>query len=281
MRWGRFATFVSLGFTAATWASHEIGRRAVWAGINNPPPYQYEVPVTVVIPALNEEKYLPYLLQSLEHSTARPSEIIVCDSHSNDRTPEIALEFGAKVIDCPLGRELHPDWPEGPDLWCSGIAEARNIGGRLAKNDLILFTDADTAFTPTAIERMLEKLKPGVSLVHPRQVMYDEWGLYGLWQGVTGNLLQGWYGPSRTQLVRKADFEKVGGFRHMWREDRDFAFRVADLYGGRNSIVLALDAVVGTSSRRWRKEGPSRSWRQHQVRMVEPFSPAPATLSAT
>lgn len=50
--------------------------------------------ISVVINTLNEERNLPYALRSV-----RPwaDEIIVVDMHSDDRTVEIAREYGAKV----------------------------------------------------------------------------------------------------------------------------------------------------------------------------------------
>lgn len=52
------------------------------------------VPLSVVINTLNEERNLPFALRSV-HSWA--DEIVVCDMHSEDRTVEIAREFGATV----------------------------------------------------------------------------------------------------------------------------------------------------------------------------------------
>lgn len=52
------------------------------------------VPVTVVIPTLNEEANLPDALSSVSWA----AEIIVVDSNSIDATAEIASEHGAKVV---------------------------------------------------------------------------------------------------------------------------------------------------------------------------------------
>ncbi|MFZ5443815.1 MAG: glycosyltransferase family 2 protein [Myxococcota bacterium] len=52
------------------------------------------VPVSVVINTLNEERNLPYALRSVRWA----AEVVVCDMHSDDRTAEIAREFGARVV---------------------------------------------------------------------------------------------------------------------------------------------------------------------------------------
>lgn len=51
--------------------------------------------ISVVINTFNEEKNLPYALRSVR---AWADEIIVVDMHSEDRTIEIAREYGAKVF---------------------------------------------------------------------------------------------------------------------------------------------------------------------------------------
>ncbi|MFO0991226.1 MAG: glycosyltransferase family 2 protein [Hyphomicrobiales bacterium] len=52
------------------------------------------IPITVIVPVRNEEANLPRCLVRLD----RFSEVIVLDSSSTDRTPEIARHFGARYI---------------------------------------------------------------------------------------------------------------------------------------------------------------------------------------
>ena len=54
-----------------------------------------DLPVTVVVPVLNEEKNLPICLSRL----GRFAKVVVVDSGSTDRTVEIAREHGAEVVD--------------------------------------------------------------------------------------------------------------------------------------------------------------------------------------
>jgi len=255
---------LAAGIAGLSWVAHELGRREVLAALEGPPPSQKRVALSVVIPAYNEERYLPLLLRSLQNQTMVPDEVIVADS-STDRTPEIAREFGARVIRTPTWEELGV--ADGPGAWASGVAEARNRGARIARHDLLLFVDADCIFSHHAMERMLAWLDPKASVVHPRQVLYDHAGAGAVLETWTHNWLCGYYWPTRVQLVRKRDWERVGGFRRMYREDIDFAKRVASLYGGRDSVRFAWDALVGRSSRRERKEGwVSGTWKSHAPR---------------
>ncbi|RLE31116.1 hypothetical protein DRJ54_01230 [Candidatus Acetothermia bacterium] len=54
--------------------------------------------VTVVVPALNEEHWLPATLESIRAQRFKDYELIVVDNGSSDRTPEIAHEFADRVI---------------------------------------------------------------------------------------------------------------------------------------------------------------------------------------
>ena len=53
----------------------------------------------VVIPAKNEERNLPRTLKFLKMQTLKPQEIIVINDGSTDRTRDIAISFGCRVID--------------------------------------------------------------------------------------------------------------------------------------------------------------------------------------
>jgi len=54
--------------------------------------------LSIIIPALNEEKYLPLLLKSLKSQNFNEYEIIVVDAGSSDKTVDIAKEYGCKVV---------------------------------------------------------------------------------------------------------------------------------------------------------------------------------------
>ncbi len=101
------------------------------------PTFEQKLPnlLSVIIPARNEEKRLPVLLESLKNIKNIPLEIIVVNDQSSDKTAEVATTFGCKLVEAP-GR------PEG---W-TGKSWACHYGAKFASSDLILFTDADTRF---------------------------------------------------------------------------------------------------------------------------------------
>jgi glycosyltransferase involved in cell wall biosynthesis len=95
--------------------------------------------ISVVIPALNEEKYLARCLNSLVcQSRKDPVEIIVVDGGSTDRTIQVAKEYAHKVL-VELARP---------------VGAARNIGAKQAEGEVLAFIDADTI----ACEEWLEEI---------------------------------------------------------------------------------------------------------------------------
>lgn len=77
----------------------------------------------------NEEDTLPVCFQSVADLV---DEIVVVDTGSTDRTPEIAAAYGAKVYDF---------------AWRDDFAAARNYAFSLATCEYILWLDADDIFT--------------------------------------------------------------------------------------------------------------------------------------
>jgi len=100
--------------------------------------------VSVIIPARNEERSLPRLLESLLAQNPAPTEIIVVDDHSEDRTALLARQAGVTVIAAePL--------PEG---WL-GKPWACWQGARASVEQTLLFLDADTCLEPGGLRRIL------------------------------------------------------------------------------------------------------------------------------
>lgn len=88
--------------------------------------------VSVVIPAFNEEKYLPHALESLKKQTLYDFELIVVDNNSSDNTATIAKQYNAKVV--------HEEK--------QGYVYALNAGLKEAKGEVVAVMDADTLAMP-------------------------------------------------------------------------------------------------------------------------------------
>lgn len=95
--------------------------------------------VTVTIPTLNEENYLPRCLEDLETSIDNfegEVEVIIVDSYSTDKTVQIAEN--SAVVDKVIQAE-------------KGILKARDKGIRNASNPIVICMDADTGYTDNYI----------------------------------------------------------------------------------------------------------------------------------
>lgn len=89
----------------------------------------------------NEEKNLPRCLASVKNVV---DEMVVLDTGSTDRTPEIAQKFGAKVHDFE---------------WCNDFAAARNESLKYVTGDWVLVLDADEYLSPTIAPHIQEAIK--------------------------------------------------------------------------------------------------------------------------
>ena len=96
--------------------------------------------VTVVIPAKDEEGLIGEIIESV-----RPyaDEVLVVDGHSRDRTRDIALEHGARVIQ-DNGR---------------GKGEALRLSISAATTGIVVFIDADGSHDPKDIPALVAPIK--------------------------------------------------------------------------------------------------------------------------
>ncbi|MEE4259944.1 MAG: glycosyltransferase family 2 protein [Bacteroidales bacterium] len=92
--------------------------------------------LSVVIITLNEEKNIARCLKSVEEIA---DEIVIVDSNSTDKTPEICKSFGARFIQHPF----------------EGYVKQKNFAVSQAKYDHVLSLDADEALS----EKLLASIK--------------------------------------------------------------------------------------------------------------------------
>jgi hypothetical protein len=98
---------------------------------------------SVIVPALNEEGYIGSLLSDLAAQSRRPEEVLVVDAGSVDSTVQIARQF-------PFVQVLAGAPP---------VAEGRNLEGRKAKGDVLIFLDADVRLCEGFLEGFLEEFE--------------------------------------------------------------------------------------------------------------------------
>lgn len=196
--------------------------------------------LSVVIPAFNEENFLPETLRAIGAAADLSCEIIVVDNESTDKTAQLAKDFGARVV-----AESERN-----------IAKVRNTGAKNASGDVLIFIDADTIAPPTLFQKIADVMKDEQCFGGAVAVEYEEFkrkwmNLYmpgwKFW-GTVFNMKQG-----AAQFCRKSVFEKLGGYDKSIYvgEDIEFYWRLtkfAKQNGGR--LFFIKQPKVKTSSRR-------------------------------
>jgi len=206
--------------------------------------------LSIIIPTLNEEDYLPLLLKSIKKQSFQDYEIIVSDAGSEDKTQEIARKYGCKVVQGGLP------------------AKGRNQGAKVAAEDLFLFLDAEVLLPEGFLSNALQEFRKrdlditGCDL----EPIKEEWMPKFLFAKFGYNLLYNW--PARILesvfpyaasfiLVKKEIHEKLRGFDESIKiaEDHNYVRRASQIgkFGILKSVKLSLFL------RRFQKEGILRT----------------------
>lgn len=104
--------------------------------------------VSVVIPALNEESNIAWVLERLPQFV---DEIVLVDGHSVDRTVEVARAVRRDIVVVPENG--------------AGKGAALRAGFAAANGDIIVMIDADGSMNPAEIDRFVTPLLNGYDLV--------------------------------------------------------------------------------------------------------------------
>ena len=169
--------------------------------------------LSIIIPARNEALRIQPLLQSLVSQLRANDQLLVVDDHSTDQTSSIAQKLGATVISA---KPLPKGWFGKP--WaCYQGAEA-------AKNDILIFLDADTVLHPLGLDALVrEYLKTNTPLsvqpYHRMKKLYEQFSVMfnimvlmttGQFTPLSKRLkAASFFGPC--QLVSKEDYWAIGG----------------------------------------------------------------------
>lgn len=128
--------------------------------------------VSVILPARNEEEFLPKCLDSLIDQDYSNYEIIVIDDSSEDLTGNLILEYAKKnpkII--PVSAKPKPEGWMGKNWACIE-------GYKKATGELLLFTDADTTHARNVISLSVSNLLSqnlDALTVIPKLVSIDFW----------------------------------------------------------------------------------------------------------
>lgn len=218
---------------------------------------------SVVIPAYNEEHFLPATLAALTAAMAdlkASGEVIVVDNNCTDATAAIALAHGARLVHEAINQ----------------ISRARNTGAANAAGKYLIFVDADTLVTAPLLANAVAALDSGrvcgggarVSVDHPDRLVN---AAVAVWNVIarTGKLAAGCFIYSRRDA-----FVQIGGFSDKVYASEEIWFSLALKRWGANrrQKFVILDDAVLTSARKADWMSPMAIAKQFLVLLIFPFA---------
>lgn len=202
--------------------------------------------ISVVVPAFNEENYLPACLAAIRKQTFKDFELIVIDNNSTDKTAEIAQKYGACVV-----RETD-----------QGMIPAREKGFRQAKADIIARTDADTVVPSDWLELIYRAFEnnPDVTGVTGRYLTDST--VFRLWNTVLINILSNLVMGhvllvGSCMALRKSAWEKINVHKNenFYLEDWDLSCHLCQ-----EGKLKRIDELTIPFSDRWFKTLKGLMW---------------------
>lgn len=198
--------------------------------------------ISFVVPAYNEERYLPATLAAI-HASARELgldyEIVVADDGSTDATARLAGEGGARVV--------HVQHRQ--------ISKTRNSGAREARGERLVFVDADTHVNAPLLAAAIAALEGGAVGGGARPDFAPEaprWA-HRLIRAVVGFMALFRWAAGCFIFARRDAFEAVGGF-----DERHFAgeeIMLSQALKRQGEFVILREGLI-TSPRKLMARGP-------------------------
>ena len=179
--------------------------------------------LSVVVCTLNEETRLDGCLSSILLNPH--DEIIIVDGGSRDRTVEIAIKYGARVIESSN----------------SNLPRDRQLGIDNARNDYIAMIDADHRLGPSDLQTLLNDLrKYDLDIVQAQLISYENHSFWNAAEeqawSLTHNVPGRKTGPEKMigtapAIFKKHVFEKIKFDDHITStiDDTDFMYRLSKI----------------------------------------------------
>jgi glycosyltransferase involved in cell wall biosynthesis len=189
--------------------------------------------VSVIIPTYNRAGIILRTIDNVFQQTYRKLELIIVDDGSTDDTQAKLRQYGERIRVITQAN--------------AGAIASRNRGAEVARGEIIAFQDSDDAWKPTKLARqvaLLQRAGSSVScclccadmgVVNGRRQTSFEYSLIrprhdeGLWLNVADVLATRFVHFNQCAAIRRATFEKLGGFDETLKylEDYDLPLRLA------------------------------------------------------
>ena len=205
--------------------------------------------ISVIIPSLNEEKYIGMLLQRLKDQTLQAEEILVVDGDSSDNTRKIVRKFdNIRLLTTQ-----------------KDIGLQRTLGGSTARSELLVFFDADVELKPDFLKSSVAEItQKKLVIACPVYIPLTEhfgvkfiFGVFNTIFKVSEKHFPAGAGPCI--FVKKAIFDQSKGFRsRLLTDDLEFIHRI-----GKTHPFAILNSKIYVSDRRFKKYGVFKTFWQY------------------
>ena len=204
---------------------------------------------SIIIPTLNEENYLPLLLEDLLAQNHQDFHTLVVDAHSEDQTQKVALTYKKQLNLEVLNSQKR------------NVAYQRNLGAQNAQSEYLVFLDADSRINPDFLSNLAKEIAQSAHLIYlpalrSQDNSFQNKLLFSI-LNILINLSQKTPRPfssSGSMIWQKEFFHTLGGFNEIvfTAEDHEIVQRARRL--GIKAKFLTQTGVK-YSLRRVKKEG--------------------------
>ncbi len=192
--------------------------------------------VSVIVPTKNSSKTIKRCLDSVRGQTYQNIEIIVVDNHSTDQTVSTAKKYSDKV------------YTHGPER-----SAQVNFGVSKAQGGLVYKVDSDFVLDPEVISQCVAKIAEGCDAV----VVHNSPDISVSWIAKIRKFEVDMYKydltHSSARFLKKAVYEKIGGFNEKITAGEDYDFQnKLNKRGFKTGFIEAEALHLGEPTNLWK-----------------------------
>jgi len=205
---------------------------------------------SIIIPTLNEEKFLPRLLCDLAKQKENNFETIIVDGNSSDDTISATNRFKDKL---PYLKVIESDK--------RNLCYQRNLGGIRAKGKYLIFLDADVQIYTNYLKHIRKTIEKSSACFLTSYQRVDGANTFDKFLIEVTNyvlelliLINKPMAPGYNFIIRKSDFLSVKGFdeKAKFGEDHELSIRI---WKKGTELTMIRRHLLKWSFRRLRKDG--------------------------